>query len=185
MFSLYLRLAIMAILRLEPGSLGILAPVCSSMGFLTASQSMRSFVQPLGVSHFDWVRNGNILAVRPLLLNHMIGFEPPEWFSYQASRPHEVLGYMLLKVNFVLEQPIRYHSEVNTTGLAFGIPWPLLPVGAALLQHVQILPSMAILLQIHLRSNLTFEVDGKILQLKNAPKCFKIVIWGILSGIGL
>lgn len=69
------RLAILAVLRLQPGSLGVLAPVCSSMGFLTSSQSNRSFVLPLGSSQFSWVDDGNILAVRLLSMHvHMVFF---------------------------------------------------------------------------------------------------------------
>lgn len=61
-------LAILSVLRLQPGSLGVLAPVCSSMGFLTASQTNRSFFCPLGSSEFGWVQTGNILAIRSILL---------------------------------------------------------------------------------------------------------------------
>jgi hypothetical protein len=63
--SLALRLAILAVLRLEPDSLGILAPVCSSMGFLASSISLRSFMLPLGDAEKDFVQVGNLLAIRP------------------------------------------------------------------------------------------------------------------------
>ena len=63
---IFLRLALTCCLRLQPASLGILAPVCSSMGFLTASQTMRSFMIPLGQSKFEMVRTGNLLAIRQL-----------------------------------------------------------------------------------------------------------------------
>ena len=60
------RLALLSVLRLRPSALGILAPVCSSMGFLAASQSKRSFICPLGSSDYDWLKTGNILAIRHL-----------------------------------------------------------------------------------------------------------------------
>ena len=63
--SLTLRLAILAVLRLEPDSLGILAPVCSSMGFLASSISLRSFMLPLGDEEKSFVQVGNLLAIRP------------------------------------------------------------------------------------------------------------------------
>ena len=68
-------------LRLQPGSLGILAPVCSSMGFLTASQSDRSFFLPLGTERFDWVVHGNILALRFLGV-HLQHFFLPQCTVY-------------------------------------------------------------------------------------------------------
>ena len=63
---MHLRLAILAVLRLEPQSLGLLAPVCSSMGWLVSSLSKRSFVCPLGDPSVDFVSAGNLLALRPL-----------------------------------------------------------------------------------------------------------------------
>ncbi|CAL1146409.1 unnamed protein product [Cladocopium goreaui] len=38
----------LAILKLEPSSLGVLAPVCSSMGFLASSVTKRCCMMPLG-----------------------------------------------------------------------------------------------------------------------------------------
>ena len=64
-----MRLALLACLRLEPGSVGVLAPVCSSMGFLTASQFLRNMMAPLGDSSRTWVESGNLLAIRYLRLN--------------------------------------------------------------------------------------------------------------------
>ena len=61
----HLRLAVLTVLRLEPNSLGILAPVCSSMGFLAASLSKRSFICPLGDRSQGFVSSGNLLALRP------------------------------------------------------------------------------------------------------------------------
>ena len=61
----HLRLAILTVLRLEPNSLGILAPVCSSMGFLAASLAKRSFICPLGDCSKGFVTSGNLLALRP------------------------------------------------------------------------------------------------------------------------
>ena len=63
---MHLRLAILAVLRLEPRSLGLLAPVCGSMGWLVSSVSKRSFVCPLGDQSVDFVSSGNLLALRPL-----------------------------------------------------------------------------------------------------------------------
>lgn len=63
------RLALLAVLRLEPGSLGILAPVCSSMGWLAASQSKRNFMLPLGDPSKGFVQEGNMLAIRSLVMD--------------------------------------------------------------------------------------------------------------------
>ena len=65
MLSLILRLALVGVLKLKPRSLGLLAPVCSSMGFLAASQTKRSFIVPLGDLGNPHVFSGNLLAIRP------------------------------------------------------------------------------------------------------------------------
>ncbi|CAE7198291.1 unnamed protein product, partial [Symbiodinium sp. KB8] len=59
-------LALLTVLRLERGSLGVLAPVCSSFGFLCASQSGRCFERPKGHEHVKWVGDSNIMAARTL-----------------------------------------------------------------------------------------------------------------------
>ena len=66
-----LRLAILAILKLRPQSLGVLAPVCSSMGFLCVSQSGRCFENPLGNLSVPWVSSSNCMAARLLKLIHI------------------------------------------------------------------------------------------------------------------
>ena len=61
-----MRLALLSVLRLERGSLGVLAPVCSSFGFLCASQSGRSFERPKGFEDVKWVGDSNLMAARTL-----------------------------------------------------------------------------------------------------------------------
>ena len=63
-----LRLAMLAALKLRPGSLGVLAPVCSSFGFLCVSQSGRCFENPLGNRDVPWVAASNVMAARRLQL---------------------------------------------------------------------------------------------------------------------
>ena len=62
----HFRLAITVLLRLQPGSLVLLAPVCSSFSDCCHSQAQRSVVLPLGDARFDWVTVGNLLANRTL-----------------------------------------------------------------------------------------------------------------------
>ncbi len=59
-----LRLALLAVLKLEPGSLGVLAPVCSTMGFLASSVTKRNCMLPLGDLSKLSVADGNLLAFR-------------------------------------------------------------------------------------------------------------------------
>ena len=61
-----LRLALLSVLRLERGSLGVLAPVCSSFGFLCASQSGRCFERPKGFEDVKWVGDSNMMAAPTL-----------------------------------------------------------------------------------------------------------------------
>ena len=58
------RLALLAVLKLEPNSLGVLAPVCSSMGFLASSTTLRTSMLPLGDTSRCHVEVGNVLAFR-------------------------------------------------------------------------------------------------------------------------
>ena len=48
--------------------------------------------------------------------------------------------------------------EVNIIGLAAGCPWPCVHYGAAHRQYVQMVPSMALLLQVHLCGNLVLPI---------------------------
>ena len=75
------RLALLAVLKLEPESLGILAPVCSSMGWLAASQSKRNFMLPLGDPSKSFVQDGNMLAIRSLVM-YMIKNFPYSFYSF-------------------------------------------------------------------------------------------------------
>lgn len=63
-----LRCAVLAILRLHPNSLVILAPVCSGFSFMCSSLAQRFFWCPEGVESLRWVRAGNIMANRVTLL---------------------------------------------------------------------------------------------------------------------
>ena len=62
------RFALMSILRLHPGSLVVLAPVCSSFSYMCSSQSKRAFYWPQGDESISWVRCGNIMNGRVTLL---------------------------------------------------------------------------------------------------------------------
>lgn len=59
-----LRLALLTLLKLQPDSLGILAPVCSSMGFLASSVTLRNCMLPLGDTSKMSVAQGNLMACR-------------------------------------------------------------------------------------------------------------------------
>lgn len=63
-----MALALVGVLKLQARSLGLLAPVCYSMGFLAASQTKRSFIVPLGDLGNPHVFSGNLLAVRAILI---------------------------------------------------------------------------------------------------------------------
>lgn len=63
-----LRCAVLAILRLHPKSLVILAPVCSGFSFMCSSLAQRFFWRPEGMESLHWVRAGNIMANRVTLL---------------------------------------------------------------------------------------------------------------------
>ena len=56
----------LAVLRLRGKALGVLAPVCSSFGFLCVSQSRRCFEMPKGDLNVHWVASSNMMAARTL-----------------------------------------------------------------------------------------------------------------------
>ena len=62
------RCAALALLKLHPKSLVILAPVCSSFSYMCTGQSGRSYFCPLGFEEVRWVREGNIMCSRVVLL---------------------------------------------------------------------------------------------------------------------
>ena len=62
------RSALLAILRLYPHSLGLLAPVCSSFSFMCSSQAQRYWFSPLGNEDCQAVKLGNVMASRCTLL---------------------------------------------------------------------------------------------------------------------
>lgn len=62
------RCALVAILRLHPKSLVLLAPVCSGFSFMSSSQAMRFFYAPLGNEQYPWVKSGNVMSCRVTLL---------------------------------------------------------------------------------------------------------------------
>ena len=55
--------AVRLVLRLAPGGLLVLAPVCSSMGFANSSRCRRSHSNPRGDTTYQSVRNGNAMAL--------------------------------------------------------------------------------------------------------------------------
>lgn len=82
--NLKLRTAVLSILRLVPGSLVFLAPVCSSFSFMSSSQSKRFVFMPEGDENVWWVKAGNVMSCRVTLLCHLC---------------------MALGVVFIVEQP--------------------------------------------------------------------------------
>eukprot|EP00435_Cladocopium_sp_Y103_P017229 s1834_g4.t1 len=60
--------AVLAILRLFPGSVVLLAPVCSSFSYMCSSQSLRVFYMPEGDEAIWWVKEGNVMSCRVTLL---------------------------------------------------------------------------------------------------------------------
>ena len=58
----------LAILRLRPNSVVIMAPVCSGFSFMCSSQSARYFWCPLGDETKPWVKASNVMSVRVTLL---------------------------------------------------------------------------------------------------------------------
>ena len=127
LLQMHLRLAILAVLRLEPQSLGLLAPVCSSMGWLVSSLTKRSFVCPLGDPSVDFVAGGNLLALRPLsMVSESIIFLITYWrvvfnmyyfitslvFDSLFFSPRSIIICWLLVALghvFILEQPRGSH----------------------------------------------------------------------------
>ena len=65
------RCAIISILQLLPGSLVILAPVCSSFSFMSSSQNCRYLFMPEGNQGLSWVKAGNVMSVRVTLLCYL------------------------------------------------------------------------------------------------------------------
>lgn len=68
MLLLDYRCAVLALLQLYPGSLVVLAPVCSSFSFMSSSLHCRYFWMPEGSDTLSWVKAGNVMAVRATLL---------------------------------------------------------------------------------------------------------------------
>lgn len=65
----------LTVLKLQPDALGVLAPVCSSMGFLALSVTLRNSMFPLGDLSKLSVKNGNLLACRYLDCINMFDHE--------------------------------------------------------------------------------------------------------------
>ena len=65
------RCAVISLLQLLPGSLVILAPVCSSFSFMSSSQNCRYLFMPEGNEGLGWVKAGNVMSVRVTLLCHL------------------------------------------------------------------------------------------------------------------
>ena len=78
------RLALLTLLKLEPNSMGLLAPVCSTMGFLASSVTQRTFMLPLGDISKMTVQQGNLLAIRCLAsVNH---YESVPYLPHSPSK---------------------------------------------------------------------------------------------------
>ena len=109
------RLALLSILKLEPDSLGVLAPVCSSMGFLASSLTQRSFILPLGDIRKLPVAQGNLLACRYLDSNHPYPncfiFTPQTNRRFPIQPRSIILCWVLVALGhcFLLEQPKGSH----------------------------------------------------------------------------
>ena len=58
----------LAILRLHPGFVVVLAPVCSGFSFMCSSQAMRFWYDPNGNTSYHWVISGNLMANRVVIL---------------------------------------------------------------------------------------------------------------------
>ena len=66
-----MRLAVAAVLQLQPHGVAILAPVCSSLSDMCVSVSKRAWYCPLGDTSRDFVRRGNLMAHRWESTTHM------------------------------------------------------------------------------------------------------------------
>ena len=133
------RLALLAVLKLEPDALGILAPVCSSMGFLVSSVTSRNFMLPLGDTSKLTVSQGNLLACRYLDENFQFLYCPQQGIPLKK------------RWCLYLSQSIQ---KVHSHMLGPGCPWPLLFIGAAKWVALPFVSPLAVLLQIHLQSHL-------------------------------
>lgn len=80
-----LRLAILAVLRLQPCSLVILAPVCSGFSYMCSSQAKRFWFDPLGDETYEWVKCGNLMANRVILLCWLCSALGHVWLVEQPS----------------------------------------------------------------------------------------------------
>ena len=128
-----LRLALFTLLRLEPDSLGVLAPVCSSMGFLASSVTRRNCMLPLGDTSKMSVSEGNLLACRwlgslyisrcnfdfiiyiyiSLVAIHMVEPQAKQMAMTQTSLRTIILCWVLVALGhcFILEQPTGSHFK--------------------------------------------------------------------------
>ena len=61
----------LAILQLHPGSLVVLAPVCSGFSFLCSGQAQRFWFNPEGNDSLPWVKAGNVMSARVTLLCYL------------------------------------------------------------------------------------------------------------------
>ena len=109
-----IRLALLTILKLEPSSLGVLAPVCSSMGFLASSVTQRCFTLPLGDTRKISVAQGNLLACRYLDSNHPYPnclMTTPKNRRFPSQPRSIILCWVLVALghSFLLEQPKGSH----------------------------------------------------------------------------
>lgn len=133
-----LRLALLAALKLEPGSLAVLAPVCSSMGFLASSVTKRNCMVPLGDPSVLSVAEGNLLAFRTpdskelnifyklkfakfprLTSTRIIGFIVPLSFPHFKGLSFYVGCWLLLGIAFCLNSHMGLISVLSHTGVTF------------------------------------------------------------------
>ena len=67
-----LRTAVLAVLKLHPQSVVILAPVCSGFSFMCSSAAVRYWYNPEGDESLSWVKAGNVMSNRVTLLCWLI-----------------------------------------------------------------------------------------------------------------
>lgn len=75
----------MAILRLHPHSVVILAPVCSGFSFMCSSQAKRFFYTPEGDESIPWVKAGNVMCCRVILLIWLLSALNHVWILEQPG----------------------------------------------------------------------------------------------------
>ncbi|CAL1150914.1 unnamed protein product [Cladocopium goreaui] len=81
----YLWLTLNEVLRCKPGSLLVLAPVCTSMSAMSRHTSGRSYLKPYGNTNYEFVELGNTLACRCILLILVAHWRGLRWLLEQPD----------------------------------------------------------------------------------------------------